>query len=138
KIVFLDRAAALGQDLSRIPYRETNWRGTKTRSRDGTLSRHSGIDYKEIKLGTKINSNHTGELWKGMWQGTEVMTKILKFNTITSRIPREFGEEFPRLRIFSHPNILPVLGCCNHPPNLLVLNEYMPFGSLYNVLHEGA
>ena len=26
-----------------------------------------------------------------------------------------------QLRIFSHPNVLPVLGCCNSPPNLVIL-----------------
>ncbi|XP_070553888.1 scaffold protein ILK-like [Ptychodera flava] len=135
--ILKERATALGQDLTRIPYRENNWRGTKTRSRDGTLSRHSGIDYKEIKFGNKISAGHNEELWKGMWQGTEVVAKVLKPD-MTPRIPREFQEEFPRLRIFSHPNVLPVLGCVNQPPNLVVLNEYMPFGSLFNVLHKGA
>lgn len=40
------------------------------------------------------------------------------------------------IRIFSHPNILPVIGCCNAPPDLVVITQYMPFGSLYNVLHQ--
>ena len=38
-------------------------------------------------------------------------------------------------RIFNHQNILPVLACCNEPPNLVVITQFMPFGSLYNVLH---
>ncbi len=38
-------------------------------------------------------------------------------------------------RIFNHPNILPVLGACNQPPNLIVISQFMPFGSLYDVLH---
>lgn len=41
-------------------------------------------------------------------------------------------------RIFSHPNVLPVIGCCNSPPNLIVVNQHMPWGSLYSLLHEGA
>lgn len=40
-------------------------------------------------------------------------------------------------RIFSHPNILPVIGCCNSPPSLIVINQYMSLGSLYTLLHEG-
>jgi Glycine/D-amino acid oxidases (deaminating) len=40
-------------------------------------------------------------------------------------------------RIFSHPNVLPVVGCCNSPPNLVVINQYMAWGSLYTLLHEG-
>lgn len=63
----------------------------------------------------------------------------------------------PCFRIFSHPNILPVIGCCNAPPgkeikinhdflfyfylklfipDLVVISQFMPFGSLYNVLHQ--
>ena len=39
------------------------------------------------------------------------------------------------IRIFNHPNILPVLGVCNQPPSLVIISQLMPFGSLYNVLH---
>lgn len=62
----------------------------------------------------------------------------------TPRIQRDFNEEFPKLRIFSHPNILPVVSlnftsedvfyyvtapageytntmCQNHEPLLLIL-----------------
>ena len=40
-------------------------------------------------------------------------------------------------RIFSHPNVLPVIGAVNDSRDLIVLSQYLPFGSLYNVLHEG-
>lgn len=30
---------------------------------------------------------------------------------------------------------MPVLGACNQPPNLIVISQYMAFGSLYDVLH---
>ncbi len=36
-------------------------------------------------------------------------------------------------RIFSHPNVMPVIGCCNSPPNLVVISQLMPIGSLYQV-----
>ena len=38
-------------------------------------------------------------------------------------------------RIFNHPNILPVLGTCNQPPHLVVISQFMSFGSLYDVIH---
>lgn len=41
-------------------------------------------------------------------------------------------------RIFSHPNVLPVLGAVNESGSLVILSQYMPYGSLYNVLHEGS
>lgn len=39
-------------------------------------------------------------------------------------------------RIFSHPNVLPVVGCSNSPPNLVVITQYLPYGSLYQLLHQ--
>ena len=32
---------------------------------------------------------------------------------------------------------MPVLGCCNSPPNLVVISQFTPVGTLYQVLHEG-
>lgn len=72
-----------------------------------------------------------------MWQQNDIVAKILNVREVTARVVRDFNDEYPRLRIFSHPNVLPVIGCCCHPPTLIVINQYMPYGSLYNVLHEG-
>ena len=41
-------------------------------------------------------------------------------------------------RIFSHPNIQPVLGCSNSPPSLVVVSQYQEHASLYDVLHRGS
>ena len=30
-----------------------------------------------------------------------------------------------------------MIGCCNSPPNLVVISQYVPVGSLHNVLHQG-
>lgn len=42
-------------------------------------------------------------------------------------------------RIFSHPNVLPMVGACQSPPapHPIIITHWMPYGSLYNVLHEG-
>ena len=79
----------------------------------------------------------SGETWRGKWQGNEIAAKILALRECTPRISRDFNEEYPKLRIFSHPNVLPVIGCCNSPPNLVVISQYMPVGSLHSVLHQG-
>ena len=103
-------------------------------------------------------SRPSGETWRGKWQGNEIAAKILALRECTARISRDFNEEYPKLRIFSHPNVLPVIGCCNSPPNLVVISQYMPVGrqsvyvcqlfnviaiddlqvgSLHSVLHQG-
>uniref|UniRef100_A0A915JVP7 Protein kinase domain-containing protein n=1 Tax=Romanomermis culicivorax TaxID=13658 RepID=A0A915JVP7_ROMCU len=132
-----DLAISSGQDIrQKVPYRDQAWKGTKTKSRDATLSRYSGVHIRELQLQKRIKSGHSGELWTGVWQGNDIVARILNLREVTPRIARDFQEEYPRLRIFSHPNVCPVLACCTQPPNLAVISQLMLYGSLYNVLHE--
>ncbi|XP_014675805.1 PREDICTED: integrin-linked protein kinase-like [Priapulus caudatus] len=131
-----DKATQMGQELNKIPYKDQSWRGYKTRSRDATLSRYSGIDINQLNLQVRIASSHSGDLWRGTWQSNDIVARVLNIREVTQRISRDFAEEYPRLRVFSHPNVLPVLGCSNQPPNLVCISQYQPYGSLYNLLHE--
>ncbi|XP_076061926.1 integrin linked kinase isoform X2 [Oratosquilla oratoria] len=129
-------AVDMGQNLEKVAFKDQSWLGLKTRSRDATLSRYKGINIDELALHTKMTTSPSGELWRGKWQGNEIVAKILTLRECTTRICRDFNDEFPRLRIFSHPNVLPVVGCSNSPPNLVVINQYLPHGSLFNLLHQ--
>ncbi|PIO57504.1 hypothetical protein TELCIR_21082, partial [Teladorsagia circumcincta] len=120
----------------RIPFKDQTWKGTKSRTRDATLSRYTGVDVSSLNLITKVAESHSGELWRGKWQGNDIVARILAVQEVTPRISRDFQTEFPALRIFAHANICPVLAAANQPPNLVVISQFMPFGSLYNVLHE--
>ncbi|NXQ65589.1 ILK kinase, partial [Quiscalus mexicanus] len=138
--ILKERAEKLGQSLAKIPYKDTFWKGTtRTRPRNGTLNKLAGIDFKQLSLSHKLNENQSGELWKGRWQGNDIVIKMLRIRDWTTRKSRDFNEEYPKLRIFSHPNVLPVLGACQAPPapHPIVISHWMPYGSLYNVLHEG-
>ncbi|KAI5693468.1 hypothetical protein M8J76_005826 [Diaphorina citri] len=92
----------------------------------------------DLSLHTKISSGPNGDTWRGRWQKNDIVAKILAVRNCTPRVSRDFNEEFPKLRIFSHPNVLPVIGCVNSPPDLVVISQYMAWGSLYALLHEGA
>ncbi|XP_015235243.1 PREDICTED: integrin-linked protein kinase-like [Cyprinodon variegatus] len=140
KQLLQEKAEKMGQNMSKIPYKETFWKGTmRTRPRNGTLNKQAGIDYKQLSLLAKINENQSGELWQGRWQGDEIVVKVLHVRDWTTRKSRDFNEEHPKLRIFSHPNILPVLGACQSPPSPhpIIIAHYMPYGSLYTILHQG-
>uniref|UniRef100_A0A1A9WRB6 Protein kinase domain-containing protein n=1 Tax=Glossina brevipalpis TaxID=37001 RepID=A0A1A9WRB6_9MUSC len=130
-----DLAERNGQEMKKISFKEQSWLGFKTRSRDATLSRFKGISMGDLDLHTKIAVTPSGETWRGRWQKNDVIAKILTVRQCSSRISRDFNEEFPKLRIFSHPNILPIIGACNSPPNLITISQYMPRGSLFNLLH---
>ena len=137
-------ASGLGQDVNhRLTYTDQSWLGTKTRSRDPTLSRHQGINLNELQLEEKISTTNSGETWRGLWQGNQICAKFLSFGENPSpdsirRCSKAFGDEFPRLRIFSHPNVSPVIGCTNAPPNLVIVTQFTKYGSLYHVLHDSS
>ena len=106
-------------------------------SGDATLSRHKGINMADLSLHTQLAVSPSGETWRGRWQNNDIVAKILSVRECSARISRDFNEEFPKLRIFSHPNVLPVLGCVNQPPRLATVSQYMPRGSLHRLLHGG-
>uniref|UniRef100_A0A913HX29 Protein kinase domain-containing protein n=1 Tax=Strongyloides stercoralis TaxID=6248 RepID=A0A913HX29_STRER len=125
------------QDINvRIPFKDELWKGTKSRTRDATLSRYTGVDIKSLTLAKQISSDHSAKIYFGKWQGNEVVAKVLNIKNVTPRISRDFQTEFPALRIFANANICPVLACVNQPPNLIVISQFMEYGSLYNVLHD--
>ncbi|KAG4072863.1 hypothetical protein HA402_002606 [Bradysia odoriphaga] len=134
-----DLAVESGQELKKISFKDQSWLGLKTRSRDATLSRYKGINIRDLELHTKIAISPSGETWRGRWQKNDIIAKILNVRDCNARVSRDFNEEFPKLRIFSHPNILPVIGACNNTPqNLVVISQYMPRGSLHELLHSAA
>lgn len=112
-----------GREVKVISFKEQSWQGLKTRSRDATLSRFKGISMGDLDLHTKLSVTPSGETWRGRWQKNDVVAKILAVRQCTPRISRDFNEEFPKLRIFSHPNILPIIGACNSPPNLVTISQ---------------
>uniref|UniRef100_A0AC35TYZ2 Protein kinase domain-containing protein n=1 Tax=Rhabditophanes sp. KR3021 TaxID=114890 RepID=A0AC35TYZ2_9BILA len=125
------------QDITqRIPFRDEHWKGTKSRTRDATLSRYTGVDIKSLTLSKPIAQSHSGTVYRGKWQGNEVVARVLNLREVTARVSRDFQTEFPSLRIFANANICPILACVNQPPDLIVISQFMEYGSLYNVLHE--
>lgn len=120
---FHDLAIESGQELKKISYKDQSWLGLKTRSRDATLSRFKGINIQDLMLHTKLAISPSGETWRGKWQNNDIIAKILAVRDCNARVSRDFNEEFPKLRIFSHPNILPVIGACNDPPRLVVISQ---------------
>uniref|UniRef100_A0A3B3VGE3 Scaffold protein ILK n=1 Tax=Poecilia latipinna TaxID=48699 RepID=A0A3B3VGE3_9TELE len=120
----------MGQSLAKIPFKDSFWKGTtRTRPRNGTLNKLAGIDHRQLSLTEKRNENHSGEV--------NIDVKMfVRSSHVCLPSPR------PTLaspRIFSHPNVLPMLGACPSPPapHPIIITHWMPCGSLYKVLHEG-
>lgn len=136
-------AVNANQDLShKVAFRDASQLqsnsgyNTKSRTKSAALSKHPSIALQDLNLTEKTAITTSGETWRGTWNEIQICAKFINYGPeCTARIVRDFAEEYQRLRIFSHPNLLPVIGCCNQPPSLIVVSEYQPLGSLYNLLH---
>lgn len=121
---------------------DQNSRWSKDKMKESNLNQNgmqqSDINIDELPVEKMVDSNHGGTTWKGFWQGSEVIIKVLKVKETTQRIAGCFNQECKKLRIFNSANILPVLGSCISFPDLILVNQFMPYGSLFNILHEQA
>ncbi|KAK1287306.1 Serine/threonine-protein kinase EDR1 [Acorus calamus] len=71
------------------------------------------IQWEEITLGERIGLGSYGEVYRGDWHGT---IRIMK-----------------RLR---HPNVVLFMGAITRVPNLSIVTEFLPRGSLFRLIHR--
>lgn len=94
------------------------------------------IDMTEIKLGARIGKGSFGEVYLGIWQGTTIAVKKLPAHRITEQFLKEFTREANLMKSLRHPNVLQFLGASLNPPDICIITEYMPLGSLNKLLHD--
>jgi len=90
----------------------------------------------EVRLGARIGRGNYGEVFYGVWGGTEVAVKKLPIHNLNDQLVTDFHREVALLRVLRHPNVLQFLGSCTVPPDLCLITEFMVRGSLYKVLHD--
>jgi len=83
-----------------------------------------------------IGKGTFGEVFKGVWNGTEVGVKFLNAQDMSDQFLQDFYKEVTIMRSLRHPNILQFLGAVTNPPNVCIVMEYMPMGSLFKILHD--
>lgn len=101
---------------------------TQANSTSGSSSFYS-IDSKEIELKEKVGQGEFGDVYKAVWKLTPVAVKLFKLDDIS-----EFKSEIEIVKRMRHPNIVQYLGMCHSSPMMVM--EFMPLGSLRNVLHD--
>ena len=55
---------------------------------------------------------------------------------ITHELLAELSNEVSMLCQLRHPHIVLLMGICSRPPNLCIIMEFLPNGSLFNLLHK--
>ncbi|TMW68569.1 hypothetical protein Poli38472_006037 [Pythium oligandrum] len=94
------------------------------------------IDYSELQVGEMIGQGAFGTVHRAMWRGTTVAVKVLVCQYLTADILEEFETEVQIMSILRHPNICLLMGACLEPPTRCLVIEYLPRGSLWNVLRQ--
>ncbi|KAG9148443.1 hypothetical protein Leryth_016918 [Lithospermum erythrorhizon] len=94
------------------------------------------IPYEDITLGERIGIGSYGEVYHGDWHGTEVAVKRFLDQGITSESLEEFKSEVRIMKRTRHPNVVLFMGAITHPPNLSIITEFLPRGSLYRLIHR--
>ncbi|KAG9446823.1 hypothetical protein H6P81_012951 [Aristolochia fimbriata] len=93
------------------------------------------IDFSELTVGTRVGIGFFGEVFRGIWNGTDVAIKIFLEQDLTAENMEDFCNEISILSRLRHPNVILFLGACTRPPHLSMVTEYMEMGSLYYLIH---
>ncbi|XP_042000398.1 probable serine/threonine-protein kinase SIS8 isoform X1 [Salvia splendens] len=94
------------------------------------------IPWEDITLGERIGLGSYGEVYHGDWHGTEVAVKKFLDQDITGESLEEFRSEVRIMKRVRHPNVVLFMGAITRPPNLSIITEFLPRGSLYRLLHR--
>ncbi|KAG5517056.1 hypothetical protein RHGRI_037715 [Rhododendron griersonianum] len=93
------------------------------------------IDFSELTVGTRVGIGFFGEVFRGIWNGTDVAIKVFLEQDLTVENIEDFCNEISILSRLRHPNVILFLGACTKPPQLSMVTEYMEMGSLYHLIH---
>ncbi|XP_057792364.1 serine/threonine-protein kinase EDR1-like isoform X2 [Salvia miltiorrhiza] len=93
------------------------------------------IDFSELTVGTRVGIGFFGEVFRGVWNGTEVAIKVFLEQDLTAENMEDFCNEISILSRLRHPNVILFLGASMKPPQLSLITEYMEMGSLYYLIH---
>lgn len=93
------------------------------------------IEYSEIAVGTRVGIGFFGEVFRGIWNGTDVAIKVFLEQDLNAENMEDFCNEISILSRVRHPNVILFLGACTKPPRLSMVTEYMERGSLYHLIH---
>ncbi|CAN8294940.1 unnamed protein product [Cochlearia groenlandica] len=94
------------------------------------------IPWNDLVIGERIGLGSYGEVYNADWKGTEVAVKKFLDQDFSGDALAEFRREVRIMQRLRHPNVVFFLGAVTRPPNLSIVTEFLPRGSLYRILHR--
>ena len=91
----------------------------------------------DLNIVRKIGEGGFAEVYLGQWQGSDVAFKRLKYQNLPRGILTSFQTESEiHSRCNQCPQIVRLFGITNEPGHFGLVMEYLPRGSLYDVLND--
>ncbi|XP_074578072.1 putative serine/threonine-protein kinase SIS8 [Curcuma longa] len=94
------------------------------------------IPWEDLQIGERIGLGSYGEVYRADWNGTEVAVKKFLDQDLYGDALEQFRYEVKIMSRLRHPNVVLFMGAVTRPPNLSILTELLPRGSLYRLLHR--
>ncbi|XP_031249412.1 serine/threonine-protein kinase EDR1 [Pistacia vera] len=94
------------------------------------------IPWEDLVLGERIGLGSYGEVYHADWNGTEVAVKKFLDQDFSGAALAEFKREVKIMLRLRHPNVVLFMGAVTRPPNLSIITEFLPRGSLFRILHR--
>jgi len=96
------------------------------------------IDFRSLVFGPRIGAGGFGEVYKAKFKNEMVAVKTLQKveDDDPQAVIAEFMVEMKLMSKLKHPNIVLFLGAAIVNPNLAIVLEFMPGGSLYRAIHR--
>ncbi|XP_042989487.1 serine/threonine-protein kinase EDR1-like isoform X4 [Carya illinoinensis] len=92
------------------------------------------ILWEDLVIYERIGLGSYGEVYRADLNGTEVVVKKFLDQDFSGVAMAEFRSEI--MRTLRHPNVVLFMGAVTRPPNLSIITEFLPRGSLYRILHR--
>lgn len=94
------------------------------------------LSWSMLQLGELIGSGGYGDVYKATWQGIDVAVKQLHLRTLSADLTTDFQKEATIMAQCQFPYVVHLYGVCQEPGHTAMVMEYLPKGSLYQVLHD--
>jgi len=103
----------------------------------GQLTAEERIAYGDLDFVEHIGSGEFGQVFRGFYRGKEVAIKQLYWDdtVLPEVIIQDLTREIESFRHLRHKRLVSFIGACLEIPNLCLVTEYMPGGSLHHLLH---
>ncbi len=109
---------------------------TKPAAPAAGLSVSFEIPYNELQYGNKLGAGGFGIVYKGTWRFQHVAIKELLDEKPSSAAAADFKNEMQVMAKLRSSNVVQFYGCVLGNPKYCIVMEYMPKGSLFNLLRS--